>query len=501
MMLITLSCQAPNAPEIGYLLAKNPASVFVREFSAGKVWVFYPDVSDDRITVALLAEIDVVGLVRGPAAFSRLDQYINDRPYVASSLTSVALRTAFSTALAGRNSQHTERVNERLAWEVQIPSVACDGGEDLITRVFAPLGYAVTTTRLPLDARFPAWGQADLYHLILRGNQTVKDLLNHLYVLLPVLDNSKHYYVGMDEASKLLAHGGAWLAAHPERHLITRRYLRYKRPLVESALDRLAASAPELAEALEADAVAETADSQEEAAPESAPEAPAAEPDTPAIGLHQQRLQAVIEAVRSCGAHSLLDLGCGEGRLLEIALKERRLKRILGIDVSSGALARARKRLRLDTLPQAQRERIQIEQGSLLYRDRRLAGFDAAALVEVVEHLDPPRLAAMEQVVFAHARPRRVVVTTPNREYNVRFPNFDEGRLRHADHRFEWTRAEFRAWGERVAQRFGYACTHSELGPRDEEVGALSQMIIFDRRAADDGEPSNDESNGARSDG
>ncbi|HKD77445.1 MAG TPA: 3' terminal RNA ribose 2'-O-methyltransferase Hen1, partial [Ktedonobacterales bacterium] len=374
-MLITLSCRTPNAPDIGYLLAKNPTSVFVREISAGKVWVFYPEASDERITVAMLTEIDVVGLVRGPASFSRLDQYVNDRPYVASSLTSVAIHTAFSTALAGHNTQRPERMNERFAWEVQIPSVACDGGEDLITRVFAPLGYAVTTTRLPLDMRFPAWGQADLYSLTLQGAQTVKDVLNHLYVLLPVLDNSKHYYVGAEETGKLLSHGGGWLAAHPERKLITRRYLRYKRPLVESALDRLAASAPELTEALEDDITAEEDIAAEtETADQPQAEEPAPEPEVPAIGLHRQRLQAAIEAVRACDAHSLLDLGCGEGRLLEMALNERQLKRILGIDVSSVALARARKRLHLDTLPPAKRERIQIEQGSLLYRDRRLAG-------------------------------------------------------------------------------------------------------------------------------
>ena len=126
-----------------------------------------------------------------------------------------------------------------------------------------------------------------------------------------------------------------------------------------------------------------------------------------------------MAAIRAAGARSLADLGCGEGKLLALALKERRLTRILGMDVSSVALARARRRLHLDTLPPAQRQRIEVAQGSLLYRDQRLAGFDAASLVEVIEHLDPPRLAAMERVIFQHARPRRVIVTTPNREYNA----------------------------------------------------------------------------------
>ncbi|HLJ80318.1 MAG TPA: 3' terminal RNA ribose 2'-O-methyltransferase Hen1 [Ktedonobacterales bacterium] len=463
-MLITFTCEAPDAPDIGYLLGKNPASVFRREFSAGTVWVFYPEVSEQRVTIALVTEIDAVGLVRGPAALTSLDSYVNDRPYVASSLTSVALNTAFGTALAGHFGARAERAAQPLDWTVRLPAVACDAGEDLITRIFAPLGYAVTCVRLPLDARFLAWGPASIYDVTLTGKQTVQRVLSHLYVLLPVLDNSKHYFVGAAESEKLLAHGGDWLAAHPERELIARRYLRYKRPLVQSALARLA----EKEDQAEADASGETSN----IAP--------IEPE-PASGLHEQRLQAVMAAIRESGAHTLADLGCGEGRLLELALKEKSLTRIIGMDVSSIALARARRRLHLDTMPPAQRARIEIAQGSLLYRDRRIEGFDAAALVEVIEHLDTPRLEAMERVVFVHARPRRVIVTTPNREYNVHWEAVGAERLRHGDHRFEWTRAECDAWAGRVAAATGYRYARQDIGPADGDLGAPSQMVIFDR--------------------
>jgi 3' terminal RNA ribose 2'-O-methyltransferase Hen1 len=467
-MLITLTCHAPNAPEVGYLLGKNPASVFSREFSAGTVWVFYPEVAEDHVSVALVTEIDPIGLVRGPAALTNLDQYVNDRPYVACSLTSVAISTAFGSALAGTCRERPERVDERMRWEVALPAVACEAGEELIVRIFAPLGYAVTTTRLPLDPQVPSWGQADLYAVTLDGTQTTHAVLNHLYVLLPVLDNSKHYYVGAEEAEKLLAHGGDWLAAHPERELIARRYLRYKRPLVQSALARLAEGDVEIAEVVEQEA-------------EQAAEVAPAEPVEPMPGLHEQRLQAVMAAIREVGAGSLADLGCGEGRLLELALKEPSLTRIFGVDVSSVAFARARRRLHLDTLAPAQRQRIEIAQGSLLYRDRRLEGFDVAALVEVIEHLDAARLDAMERVVFAHARPRRLVLTTPNREYNVHWEAIGAERLRHADHRFEWTRAECQAWAERVAGAYGYRATRQDLGPADPDIGAPSQLVIFDR--------------------
>jgi 3' terminal RNA ribose 2'-O-methyltransferase Hen1 len=472
-MLITLTCHAPNAPDVGYLFGKNPASLFTREFSGGRVLAFYPVVADDYLSIALLTEIDPVALVRTASGAHGLDQYVNDRPYVASSLTSVALNVAFGSALGGKSRERPERVDEVMRWEISLPVVACDAGEDLITRIFTPLGYEVAVDRLPLDPAFPEWGESNLYTLRLSGEQTVQAVLSHLYVLLPVLDNAKHYYIEANETEKLLRHGGAWLAAHPERDLITRRYLRYRRPLVTSALARLADLALE-----EGEEAAESVGDATENTSEEAPSAPAEK----ALNLHRQRLDAVMEAIRAANATSLVDLGCGEGRLLTLALKERGLKRILGMDVASSSLARARRYLHFDDMPPAQRERIEVVQGSLLYRDKRLEGFDVAALVEVVEHLDPPRLGAMERVVFAHAHPRRVIVTTPNREYNAHWEALGAEKLRHRDHRFEWTRAEGQAWAARVAKAYGYSFEWREIGPEDEALGAPSQMVIFDRQ-------------------
>ncbi len=466
-MFVTLTCHAPNAPELGHLLGKHPGSVFERAFSAGTVWVFYPEVADDYLTIAMVAEVDPVGLVRGPASLSSIDQYVNDRPYVASSLTSVALKVAFSSAMSGKTRQHEERLTEKVRWVVSLPVIACDAGESLIKRIFEPLGYTVAVTRLPLDPHFPAWGQADLYGVQLEGEQTVQDVLSHLYVLLPVLDNSKHYSVGDDEIDKLIDHGGAWLASHPARDQITRRYLRFKRAYVDSALARL------------------VEEEQKAAGEEEAEEEKEAEKQTPSPlleavkGLHEQRLNAVMAAVREVDARSLADLGCGEGRLVSLALKEPNLERILGMDVSSDALKLAHRRLHVDSMPAAQKARLQLVQGSLLYRDQRLEGFDVAALVEVIEHLDPPRLAAMERVIFEYARPRRVVITTPNREYNVRWESLGQ-KLRHSDHRFEWTRAECQAWAERIAARYPYRARWQGLGPEDPEVGTPSQLLIFD---------------------
>jgi len=151
------------------------------------------------------------------------------------------------------------------------------------------------------------------------------------------------------------------------------------------------------------------------------------------------------------------------------------------MDVSYRALEQAARRLRLDRMPEAKRGRLTLFQSSLIYRDRRLAGYDAATVVEVIEHLDPPRLAAFARCLFEAARPRLVIVTTPNREYNVRFPTLPAGMLRHKDHRFEWGRAEFAVWVADVGARHGYVGGISPVGPEDDEVGAPSQMAVFAR--------------------
>jgi len=197
------------------------------------------------------------------------------------------------------------------------------------------------------------------------------------------------------------------------------------------------------------------------------------------ISLNEQRLDAVMNELQKGGAKSVLDLGCSYGNLLRRLLGEKQFDRIVGLDVSYRALEIAKERLNFDRMPERQRARIELMQGSLNYRDKRLAGFDAAAVVEVIEHLDEGRLAAFERVLFEFARPTTVVLTTPNVEYNVKFETLPAGKFRHKDHRFEWTRVEFGAWAKGVAERFGYTVRFEPVGPEDSAVGAPTQMAVF----------------------
>jgi len=460
-MLLKISSTAPQATDLGFLLHKNPANLHEVEMPFGKAFVFYTEASSERCTACLLLEIDPVNLVRGA---QQLEDYVNDRPYVASSYMTVAMSRVFGTALAGNCQKRPELVDAKLPIEAVIEVIRSPGGSDMLRNLFEPLGYKVETSPIPLDENFPEWGPGHYFRLSLRARITVHDLLTHLYVLLPVLDEKKHYYIGDAEVEKLLRHGEGWLASHPERNLIVSRYLKRRRSLTDQAFAQLLDQ--EVGEVEASEAGTETAARSEK------------ELERP-MTLHTHRLNYVATTLKQLDAKSVLDLGCGEGKLLRRLLADRTFERIVGMDVSHRSLEIASEKLRLDRLPERQRRRIQIMQGSLLYRDSRLNGFDAAALVEVIEHLDAPRLTALERVIFEFARPRHILITTPNREYNVLFPTLPAGKMRHADHRFEWTRAEFAAWAEPVAARFGYEVRFEPVGSIDPEFGAPSQMAVF----------------------
>jgi len=464
-MLLTITNTHPPATDLGYLLHKNPSKWQSFELAFGKAHVFYPEAAPDRCTAALLLDIDPVGLVRnrrGPAGESgTLEQYVNDRPYVASSFLSVAIARVFGTAMAGTSKDRPELAEQALPLEARLAVLPCRGGEALLRRLFEPLGYEITTSQHPLDEKFPEWGESPYFTVTLRAHVRLQDLLSHLYVLVPVLDAEKHYWVGEDEVEKLLRHGEGWLAAHPEKEAIAYRYLKRYGRLAREALARLSDE-----DNPDPDAAEEEHSRDEEAVEEK-------------VKLNDQRIGAVMAVLKNSGAKRVLDLGCGEGRILKALLETPAFEEIVGMDVSYRSLERAQDRLRLDRLPSQRRARINLIQGSLIYRDQRLAGYDAAIVVEVIEHLDPPRLAAFERVLFEHAKPKVAIITTPNFEYNVRFETLPAGQLRHKDHRFEWTRAQFEQWARGVAERCKYSVSFLPVGPQDPQVGAPTQMGVF----------------------
>ncbi len=470
-MLLTITMtgtDAVPATDLGYLLHKNPARPQAFDLAFGTAHVFYPEATAERCTAALRVAVDPVGLVRrggGPAGDGfALQQYVNDRPYAASSLLSVAIAQVLGSALAGTSRERPDLAAMPVPLVARLPAVPCRGGEGFLRALFEPLGYAVANERVPLDERFPEWGEGPYFGVTLSHAVPLHVLLSHLYVLVPVLDNDKHYWIGEDEVEKLLRHGGTWLAEHPAKEQIVRRYLKHRRHLADAALARLIDADPEAVEATD----------EQHADEEQVVER--------RISLNEHRHDAVISELLAAGARTVLDLGCSTGNLLRRLAAERSFERIVGVDVSHRALEVAADKLHLDRLSERQRERVQLRHASLTYRDAALAGFDAAAVVEVIEHLDAGRLAAFERVLLEFARPATVIVTTPNVEYNVRFETLPAGQFRHKDHRFEWTREQFRAWASGAAERFGYAVRFEPVGPEDAEVGPATQMAVFGRQ-------------------
>ncbi|MCH5672218.1 3' terminal RNA ribose 2'-O-methyltransferase Hen1 [Streptomyces gilvus] len=476
MFLTITTTGTPERPatDLGYLLHKHPDKSQAFSTSYGTAHVLYPEADTRRCTAALLLEVDAVALVRrgkgkgrGGAPDAALAQYVNDRPYAASSLLAVALSGVFSSAMKGTCHARPELPDQARPLRIEIPALPARGGPGLVQRLFEPLGWTVTAEPVVLDSEFPEWGDSRYVRLVLESEAlTLAEALRHLYVLLPVLDDAKHYWVSSDEVDKLLRAGEGWLPGHPEQKLITSRYLSRRWSLTRQAMERL-----ELVRLAEAD------DSEVEDIDNAVgEETEAEEKPTP---LAVRRRDAIVEALHTSGAARVLDLGCGQGQLVQALLKDARFTEIVGVDVSMRALTIASRRLKLDRMGERQASRVKLFQGSLAYTDKRLKGYDAAVLSEVIEHLDLPRLPALEYAVFGAARPRTVLVTTPNVEYNVRWESLPAGHVRHGDHRFEWTREEFGAWAGAVAERHGYDVEFVPVGPDDPEVGPPTQMAVF----------------------
>ncbi|GHU78357.1 3' terminal RNA ribose 2'-O-methyltransferase Hen1 [Spirochaetia bacterium] len=473
-MLLTITYRGTDAPDLGYLLHKNPERPQTLDINFGKAHVFYPEVSPDRCTAALLLDIDPLDLTRGKEGSKNagLFDYVNDRPYVCSSFMSTAISKVYGTAMSGRCEKRQALADTALDLCAKLTMLPCRGDTSWLERVFGPLGYRTEFTTETLDEAYPEWGQSRYVNLSLHGTVRLRDLLRHLYVLIPVFDSRKHYWIGDAEVDKLIGHGEGWLENHPDKEFITRRYFNKLTRYTRLALDRL--------------------DNGEGGAEETTEEPVAAEfwnrlniPEfavnmaEPFVPLNTQRLAAVLSALKESGAQSVIDLGCGEGNLLQLLLKEKSFLKIAGTDVSASMLERAAEKLKIDRLSETQKSRLTLFQSSVTYRDKRFAGYDAAAAVEVIEHLDENRLGAFAAVIFGEAAPRTIVITTVNREYNQNYPGLVNGRFRHGDHRFEWTRAEFRAWAEKTAARYGYDLRLEEIGDRDEQFGAPTQMGVF----------------------
>lgn len=457
-MILEITTSHQPATDLGYLLHKHPDRLQTVDISGGVAHVFYPVADAQNCTACLVLDINPVELVRNKqanAAFLQ-EHYVNDRPYTSNSFLSTAIVKAFGSAINGTCHSHPHLVDTPLPLVAKIASLRIDADLDYIHKLFEPLGYAVSYDILPLDTQFADWGNSRYINLTISNTTTLKDLLSQIHVFILALDEARHYWVSQTDLESLLRRGGTWLNTHPQKEWITRRYLKNLRSFTNEALQRILGKR-------ELEERAEISDQRQQT-------------------LHQRRLQLAFELIKASGAQRVLDVGCGEGKLMKLLLRDGQFKYIAGTDVSFRELEKAKDNLYLQDASPALRERVSLFQSSTTYKDSRFLGFDALALIEVIEHLDLERLSAMRKVIFGIASPTTVVVSTPNAEYNVVFERLAADAFRHDDHRFEWSRAEFADWCASVGNEFGYNVIIRPVGDELPDVGAPSQIAVFTKK-------------------
>ena len=430
--------------------------------SYGKAYVFYPEVSDECTTMALLLDIDPIDLARGKLGSNEggLFDYVNDRPYTSTSFMSTAIARIFSSAMNGRCDKKQSLADTPLNLTAKLFSLKDGGYNELAKQLFEPLGYEVSIEQYLLDDKFQEWGNSPYINLTISNTIKLCDLLNHIYVLIPVFDKQKHYYIESSEINKLLTHGQGWLENHPYKEKIVNRYFSIKKDYAKTVLENF----------LSNESKEEDINSNE-----------ISEETTKKTSLNNLRLQKVKDVVLSSGASSVIDLGCGEGKLTELLLKEPQIKKITACDVSISSLEKAAKRLHIDNMPSYKKDKLTLMQASLTYKDTRFEGFDCACIVEVIEHIDATRIPSFERIIFEFAAPKTVIITTPNKNYNVNYKTLCADKLRHNDHRFEWSKEEFENWANNICKKFSYTVELCGIGEEDEQQQTATQMGVFTR--------------------
>ena len=455
-MLLSITTTHTPATDLGYLLHKHPDKIQNFEITGGTAYVMYPEATEERCTCALIVDIDPIALVRGKPGSKNaglVRDYVNDRPYTANSITASAMSDVFRSALNGRCVAREALVQTPIDLKASIASVRLSAGVERIERLWSALGYDTTVEPLDGNAEEAKYGKIT----IASSKHTLAQMLSQMSVLIPAIDGRKHHFVSASDIEVLVRRGQDWLGEHPDREWVSRRFLNRQQTLAEAALERLV---PE-----EADEDSETGEAR-------------AQSHTLRVPLQKARIEAVRARLLERGATRIVDVGCGEGDLIRALVKEPQVVEVIGVDASTTALERAERRVR--RLPEQHKNKMKFVHAPAGAIDERWSQCDAIAVVETIEHIDPENWEPVERCIFEIARPKTVVVTTPNREYNPVYGIAPDKR-RHRDHRFEWTREEMRTWCENTAKRYGYEVEVEGIGTIDPEHGSPTLMGVFAR--------------------
>ncbi|PYF06198.1 3' terminal RNA ribose 2'-O-methyltransferase Hen1 [Ureibacillus chungkukjangi] len=446
-MQLTIRGTGQDIQVISYLLAKNPNNLYERRVSGHLVRMFFSQFSEEEVEVTFFVTPDPIELSRNNSKVYDITSYINDREFVVSSIFCTFLRTALGTALNGKPVEEYEPwVNHPFPLEFSFGPVASQLTDQDIQSLFQPLGYAVEITYGEADYNMDFKSKSSARFITLKGSTTLQMGLRQLFVLIPVLDNYKHYYIDEQEVEKIVRYGEGWLDKHPKREFILRQALRFKEVYGQF----------------------ENQHTKKE------------NESSPKLRLNDLRYDKIVGKVNQLKRkETVVDLGSGEGKLSEKLGFIDGVKEILAVEPSESATLKALKRFEKAAQDKNFVKPRQIF-GSLFYYDERLKGKDVLILCEVIEHIDEYRLPKIIQTILQDYRPRTLIITTPNQEYNEVYGM--GGDYRHPDHRFEWTREEFQTWCKTQNENHEYNIAFDGIGEEHELHGYPTQMCLFTRK-------------------
>ncbi|WP_407270561.1 3' terminal RNA ribose 2'-O-methyltransferase Hen1 [Radiobacillus sp. PE A8.2] len=443
-MQLTIHATGENVQVLSFLLAKNPTNLYERESKGHLVRMFYSKFMPSEVEATIFVTPDSIELVKNNNNAYDITHYINDREFAVSSIFTSLIRSALATALNGNTKEEYQAwVKHCFPFTFGFGPVSTDLSDEQITNLFEPLGYEIDIEKRELDYDFSLKTTNHVRYINIHGTTTLQTGLRQLFVLIPVLDNYKHYYIDEKEIDKLQRYGEGWLDQHPSKDMIIRRALRFK----------------ELYSQLE-----DKVEQQE---------------TTPKVRLNELRYQKIAETVQQLtDRKSIVDFGSGEGKLAYKLGFVSGVEEILAVEPSETATTRAIARFEHGESEVGFVSPTPVW-GSLYYFDQRLVNKDVIILCEVIEHIDEYRLPKIIQTILQKYQPRALIITTPNSEYNNVY-ELDQA-YRHSDHRFEWTRNQFQACCTAATEQHPYRLHFDGIGEEHPSFGQPTQMCTFIR--------------------
>jgi 3' terminal RNA ribose 2'-O-methyltransferase Hen1 len=444
-MQLSLTVRGSGADVVSYLIAKNPNNPYERDEKGFKVRLVYPIFTTEEVQFVIYVKPDPIDLVRNSSDLYDITHYINDREFAVSSLFITTIRKALGTALNGKpDEEYQQWVGHEFDMELAFGPVATDLHDKEIADLFEPIGYKVEIERGVSSIR----EKSSARYITLSGRQSVQNALKHVSILIPVIDNYKHYFLDEREIEKLDRYGEGWLEDHPLKQMIVKRALRFNALISQSKFYEKKQRNSDYDESKK-------------------------------VRLNDLRYEAILNLIKLLPhKESIVDLGAGEGRLsVQLGFVEG-IKEILSIEPSNKSRIRAIERFEQVNVKEGYVEPQSLP-GSLYYFDSRLQNKDVIVLCEVIEHIEEDRLPKIFDMILSDYRPKTLIVTTPNQEYNVLYELNDE--MRHDDHRFEWTRAQFAQNVETWTEKYPYEVSIQGIGEEHDVYGHPTQMAIFRR--------------------